>query len=95
MKPNCSGAPTTKTMGMVLIAASAASVAAVLIGVAMTSTRARTKDAATHPTANKRICHGPSLKDAYKMLGQWAAAVLAGGGGFNLDKQPIGNPDET
>jgi hypothetical protein len=84
MKPNCSGAPTTKTMGMVLIAASAASVAAVLIGVAMTSTRARTKDAATHPTANKRICHGPSLKD-----------VLAGGGGFNLDKQPIGNPDET
>jgi multidrug efflux pump subunit AcrB len=47
MKPNCSGAPTTKTMGMVLIAASAASVAAVLIGVAMTSTRARKRSAAS------------------------------------------------
>jgi hypothetical protein len=53
------------------------------------------KNGTTKPTANKRICHGPSLKNAYNKLGQRAASVLAGGGGFNLDRQPIGNPDGT
>jgi hypothetical protein len=53
------------------------------------------KDAQPPPTSGKRICHGPSLTAAYYRLGQQAASVLSGGGGFPIDKRPIGNPDET